>query len=130
MDTKPNSLINYNFFQYGVLRFIISWIMLRIVQKISIKSLSGQITIDASMCLYQFLIAVRQQDSGMQLNNAEGETTSHLMGFFYRTLRLCDNGIKPVYVFDGKPPELKSGRLTREEPKEMKLKKKLKLQTS
>lgn len=87
-------------------------------KEISIKSLSGQkIAIDASMCLYQFLIAVRQQDSGMQLNNAEGETTSHLMGFFYRTLRLCDNGIKPVYVFDGKPPVLKSGELDKRRAK-------------
>ena len=34
---------------------------------------------------------------------------SHLMGFFYRTIRMVENGIKPVYVFDGKPPELKSG---------------------
>ncbi len=31
------------------------------------------------------------------------------MGFFYRTIRMAENGIKPVYVFDGKPPELKSG---------------------
>lgn len=30
------------------------------------------------------------------------------MGFFYRTLRMIDYGIKPMYVFDGKPPELKS----------------------
>lgn len=34
---------------------------------------------------------------------------SHLMGFFYRTIRMVENGIKPVYVFDGKPPELKAG---------------------
>jgi flap endonuclease-1 len=34
---------------------------------------------------------------------------SHLMGFFYRTIRMVENGIKPAYVFDGKPPELKSG---------------------
>ncbi|KAL6929027.1 hypothetical protein ACO0SA_002363 [Hanseniaspora valbyensis] len=87
-------------------------------KEINIKSLSGQkIAIDASMCLYQFLIAVRQQDSGMQLNNAEGETTSHLMGFFYRTLRMCDNGIKPMYVFDGKPPVLKSGELDKRRAK-------------
>lgn len=70
-----------------------------------------RIAIDASMSLYQFLIAVRQQDSGMQLTSADGETTSHLMGFFYRTIRMIDNGIKPVYVFDGKPPEMKSGEL-------------------
>lgn len=31
------------------------------------------------------------------------------MGFFYRTIRMVENGIKPVYVFDGKPPELKAG---------------------
>ena len=30
------------------------------------------------------------------------------MGLFYRTIRLVEHGIKPVYVFDGKPPEMKS----------------------
>lgn len=42
-----------------------------------------------------------------------GETTSHLMGLFYRTLRIVDNGIKPLYVFDGAPPKLKSGELAK-----------------
>jgi flap endonuclease-1 len=27
---------------------------------------------------------------------------------FYRTIRMMDNGIKPVFVFDGKPPDLKA----------------------
>lgn len=31
------------------------------------------------------------------------------MGIFYRTIRMAENGIKPVYVFDGKPPDLKKG---------------------
>ncbi|KAK9446937.1 PIN domain-like protein [Limtongia smithiae] len=65
-----------------------------------------------SMSLYQFLIAVRQQD-GQQLMSESGETTSHLMGMFYRTLRIVDNGIKPVYVFDGHPPHLKNGELAK-----------------
>lgn len=78
------------------------------------------------MSIYQFLIAVRQKDGEMLTNDA-GETTrlvylyflspvwalilsnSHLMGFFYRTIRIVENGIKPAYVFDGKPPELKAG---------------------
>ena len=47
------------------------------------------------------------------LTNEDGETTSHLMGMFYRTLRIVDNGIKPVYVFDGAPPKLKSGELAK-----------------
>lgn len=35
------------------------------------------------------------------------------MGTFYRTIRLVENGIKPVYVFDGKPPTLKGGELAK-----------------
>lgn len=81
------------------------------VRKSDIKSFFGRkVAIDASMSLYQFLIAVRQQD-GAQLSTETGETTSHLMGIFYRTLRMIDNGIKPCYVFDGKPPVLKAHEL-------------------
>jgi flap endonuclease-1 len=63
------------------------------------------------MSIYSFLIAVRSE--GQQLMNESGETTSHLMGMFYRTLRIVDNGIKPLYVFDGAPPKLKSGELAK-----------------
>ncbi|XP_071176117.1 flap endonuclease 1-like [Mytilus edulis] len=75
-----------------------------------IKNYFGRkVAIDASMCIYQFLIAVRQD--GSQLMNEDGETTSHLMGMFYRSIRMLEHGIKPVYVFDGKPPDMKSGEL-------------------
>ncbi|KAF2670807.1 flap endonuclease 1 [Microthyrium microscopicum] len=70
-----------------------------------------KVAIDASMSIYSFLIAVRSD--GQQLMNESGETTSHLMGMFYRTLRMADNGIKPLYVFDGAPPKLKSGELAK-----------------
>ncbi|CAO1628475.1 unnamed protein product [Parajaminaea phylloscopi] len=77
------------------------------IKEHDIKSFFGRkVAIDASMSLYQFLIAVRQND-GQQLMNESGETTSHLMGFFYRTLRMIDHGMKPMYVFDGQPPDLK-----------------------
>ena len=59
--------------------------------------------------LYQFLIAVRQD--GSQLTNDAGEVTSHLNGLFYRTIRMIEAGLKPVYVFDGKPPTMKSHEL-------------------
>ncbi|KAJ9112267.1 Elongation of fatty acids protein 2 [Naganishia cerealis] len=78
-----------------------------------IKTLFGRkVAIDASMSIYQFLIAVRQKD-GTMLMNENGDVTSHLMGFFWRTLRMVDHGIKPAYVFDGKPPELKGGVLAK-----------------
>lgn len=82
------------------------------IKESEIKNYFGRkIAIDASMCLYQFLIAVRAE--GAQLTSVDGETTSHLMGTFYRTIRLLENGIKPIYVFDGKPPDMKAGELTK-----------------
>uniref|UniRef100_A0A8D2IRJ2 XPG-I domain-containing protein n=1 Tax=Varanus komodoensis TaxID=61221 RepID=A0A8D2IRJ2_VARKO len=36
-----------------------------------------------------------------------GGVLGALQGLFYRTLHLLENGIKPVFVFDGKPPDLK-----------------------
>ncbi|CAG0917568.1 unnamed protein product [Notodromas monacha] len=82
------------------------------VKENEMKNYFGRkIAIDASMSIYQFLIAVRQQ--GVQLTTADGETTSHLMGMFYRTIRMVENGIKPVYVFDGKPPDMKGGELAK-----------------
>lgn len=46
------------------------------------------------------------------LMNENGEVTSHLMGTFYRTIRMVDHGIKPCYVFDGKPPDMKKGTVS------------------
>eukprot|EP00474_Spongospora_subterranea_P008992 CRZ09450.1 hypothetical protein [Spongospora subterranea] len=71
-----------------------------------------KIAIDASMAIYQFMIAIRTTgESAGQLMNDNGEVTSHLQGLFHRTIRMMSNGIKPVYVFDGKPPTMKSGEL-------------------
>ncbi|KAF5301141.1 hypothetical protein FQR65_LT08971 [Abscondita terminalis] len=82
------------------------------IKENELKNYFGRkVAVDASMCLYQFLIAVRSE--GAQLTSIDGETTSHLMGTFYRTIRLIENGIKPVYVFDGKPPQMKSGELNK-----------------
>lgn len=82
------------------------------VKENEMKNYFGRkVAVDASMCLYQFLVAVRAE--GNQLTDADGETTSHLMGFFYRTIRMVDNGLKPVYVFDGKPPTMKGGELAK-----------------
>ncbi|XP_073106808.1 flap endonuclease 1 isoform X2 [Elaeis guineensis] len=71
-----------------------------------------KIAIDASMSIYQFLIVVGR--TGMEtLTNDAGEVTSHLQGMFNRTIRLLEAGIKPVYVFDGQPPDLKKQELAK-----------------
>ena len=59
------------------------------------------------MFLYQFMIAVRTED-GKAFTNESGEETMHLNGLFYRTIKFLELGIKPLYVFDGKAPDLKS----------------------
>jgi len=82
------------------------------IKETEMKNYFGRkIALDASMCLYQFLIAVRQD--GNQLANEAGEVTSHLNGLFYRTIRMVEAGLKPVYVFDGKPPKMKSHELAK-----------------
>lgn len=69
------------------------------------------VAIDASLSIYQFLIAVRSE--GTSLVTSEGETTSHLVGLFYRTIRIVSSGIKPLYVFDGLPPVFKLNELAK-----------------
>ncbi|XP_062155552.1 flap endonuclease 1 isoform X2 [Alnus glutinosa] len=71
-----------------------------------------KIAIDASMSIYQFLIVVGRSGTEM-LTNEAGEVTSHLQGMFTRTIRLLEAGMKPVYVFDGKPPDLKRQELAK-----------------
>ncbi|HTX43716.1 MAG TPA: flap endonuclease-1 [Methanocella sp.] len=74
----------------------------------SLVDLSGKvIAIDAFNTLYQFLSIIRQMD-GTPLVDSKGEVTSHLSGIIYRVTNLVEQGIKPVFVFDGKPPVLKA----------------------
>lgn len=72
------------------------------------------LAVDASNFIYQFLVAVRSSDGtgySSMLTNDAGEVTSHLQGVFNRTVRIMEAGIRPVYVFDGKPPESKAAEV-------------------
>jgi flap endonuclease-1 len=76
-------------------------------QEISLEDLfDKKIAIDAFNWIYQFLSIIRQPD-GEPLKDFKGRTTSHLSGLFYRTIKLKESNIKPIYVFDGKPPDFK-----------------------
>ncbi len=80
-------------------------------KKIALEDLSGRsVAIDAFNTLYQFLSMIRQPD-GTPLTDREGRVTSHLSGLFYRSAALLELGIRPAFVFDGKPPELKKKTL-------------------
>jgi flap endonuclease-1 len=76
-------------------------------QQVEISELSHKVVaIDAYNILYQFLSIIRQRD-GTPLKDSRGNITSHLSGILYRMTSLMEEGIKPVFVFDGKPPHLK-----------------------
>jgi flap endonuclease-1 len=75
------------------------------------------VAIDAFNVIYQFLSSIRQPD-GTPLMDSKRRVTSHLSGLFYRNIKLLQEGLKLVYVFDGEPPELKSR--THEKRKETK----------
>ena len=82
-------------------------------REVELKDLKGRIiALDAYNMLYQFLAAIRQPD-GTPLKDREGRITSHLSGLFYRTINMVEEGIKPVYVFDGSPPEMKKKEIER-----------------
>jgi flap endonuclease-1 len=70
------------------------------------ESLPGIAAIDANNALYQFLTIIRQPD-GTPLMDGRGRITSHLSGILFRMANFLEKGIKPVFVFDGKPDELK-----------------------
>jgi flap endonuclease-1 len=64
------------------------------------------IAIDAFNTIYQFLAIIRQRD-GTPLKDYKGNITSHLSGLFYRSINFLEHNIRPIYVFDGIPSELK-----------------------
>ncbi|MDR2830683.1 MAG: flap endonuclease-1 [Methanobrevibacter sp.] len=83
------------------------------IDSINLKDLNGKtIAIDAANIIYQFLSSIRQED-GSPLVNKEGNTTSHLSGILYRTSSIVEKGIKPIYVFDGKPSHLKEETISK-----------------
>jgi len=81
---------------------------------VRLRDLSGRsLAVDANNVLYQFLALIRKPD-GSPLTDSQGRVTSHLIGLLFRTTRLItDFGMRLVFVFDGKPPLLKSAELNK-----------------
>ena len=82
-------------------------------EKTNLESFTSKIiAIDAYNAIYQFLAIIRGPD-GQHLTDSSGRVTSHLSGLFYRNINFLALGIKPIYVFDGKSPSLKSAEIER-----------------
>ncbi|MFX1475030.1 MAG: flap endonuclease-1 [Promethearchaeota archaeon] len=81
-------------------------------ETLTLEALRGRsFAVDAANILHQFLALIRTPD-GVPLKDSEGRITSHLVGLLYRTTRLVtEYEMRLVFVFDGKPPDLKAGEI-------------------
>lgn len=78
------------------------------VNKLSIKELKNKtVAIDINNWLYQFLCAGRKGACG-EIFNSKEEKITIILGLYRRVVFLLKNKIKPIFVFDGKPPFFKN----------------------
>ena len=77
------------------------------IQSVHLNTLKGKtVAIDTSIFLYKSLMNVRS--NGDYLRNNNDKIVSHIIGIYYKTIQYLSLGIKPIYIFDGKPPKEKS----------------------
>ena len=76
------------------------------IKDIEILQLKNKIIgIDTSIILYQYIIALKS--TGKEFVDSNNKSTVHIMGILVKTLSYLKMKIIPVYVFDGKPSNLK-----------------------
>ena len=71
------------------------------VSEVTNDKMKGKVlALDTSNIIYQFMTAIKDMDD-----------VAHVHGMIMKTTFLIKRGIKPVYIFDGKPPSIKQGTL-------------------
>lgn len=63
-----------------------------------------RVGVDASLSVYQWCSVGKLRN----IVNKDGKYINHIQGAFFRSLRMILMNIDPCYIFDGKPPDLKS----------------------
>ena len=78
---------------------------------VELSDFNGQrVAVDAFLLAYQFITSLRKRGEGADgspLTDSNGHPVSHLMGFLDRATLMIESGIDPIFVFDGRPHELK-----------------------
>ena len=83
-----------------------------------------KISVDTSLIIHQTVIAIRS--SGKDMVNNRGQLTSHLHGLYYKVLIFLQNGMVPIFVFDGAPPKMKKKTMERRRDRRMQAETRLK----
>ena len=72
----------------------------------NLYKLSGKkVAVDASLIIYQNLLNIGNRPL---FKNSKGKITNHLSGLFYKIVNYQSLNIEMIFIFDGKPPEIKS----------------------
>jgi flap endonuclease-1 len=74
-----------------------------------------RIGIDSFLLAFQFLTTIRDRSptgDGGPLRSDNGKVVAHLMGFLSRASLMLSKGVNPVFIFDGKHPELKNDEIS------------------
>ena len=90
-----------------------------ILKNKSINELKNKIVIiDTIFIIYKYCIAIR--NTGKDYVNKDGNLSSHLFAIFNIATFLLKNKITPIFVFDGKTPEIKKNTTNERKKKKMK----------
>jgi flap endonuclease-1 len=72
----------------------------------SVETLAGmRLAVDASLVFYQIQTAIKGKIDGIR--NKENKDVTHLVGMLNKLAFFQRHGVRPVFVFDGPPPEEK-----------------------
>jgi len=84
-------------------------------EAIEMSDLAGErVAVDTFLVAYQFITSLRARGEGkdgLYMRDSQGRPVSHLFGFLERASTMIAAGIDPVFVFDGRPHELKQETL-------------------
>lgn len=90
-----------------------------ILVKKDINDLKNKIVIvDAVYIIYKYCIAIR--NTGKDYVNNNGNLSSHLFAIFNVSTFLLKNNITPIFVFDGKTPDIKKNTILDRKKKKVK----------
>ena len=90
----------------------------------NLYKLSGKkVAVDASLVIYQNLLNVGNRSL---FKNSNGKITNHLSGLFYKIVLYLSLNIELIFIFDGKPPDIKSKTIHERKKKANEAKEKMK----
>lgn len=94
------------------------------IQYIKKKDLyNKKIGIDGNFWLYQIMGSMKSNN--IKILNNNNDDITHLYGLYIRILSILKLGIKPLFVFDGKSPELKYNTINKRIKEKLESKKKI-----